>query len=624
MAALPLSSQQSLLLAAALLALYLLLSSNLSALAPIQPLSSSPPIIGHHFSLHSSPNPLSPPSPSPSSLPTPLSPLSSPSPPLTPPPHLSHVDVYSLFPPSSHPLSSSGELLYISSPPPSSSSSSSPDYVSYPLCSFTHVCLTPSSLLFRFPNASEHAQAQLLLDECAPGHPRPPNSRHHFDLCQCFYPPELSPQLLPLDQLQEDAATANSANPPFAAHTSQSQRAGRPLRRDSGPVLSPADGAVSNQELLASLPSSPSYYAAEPTVGVAIPGSSPPILTGHYWSVHKYVARMHHIGHWAQRVVLLSSLFQHSQALPLPPLDGIVVQDTESPLSAHEEGMLNLSLLSLLTQQDHPLLARYLGATTAEHSPPPPALAYLNQVLPYERLTGSPTGSPAPPTPYTCVERVSFVKSFGIFSTNNHDTMAMRATAYARYGIDTLSHRCPPRRITLLTRANRRILNQQQLLDWLTATFHKEVHVVEISSQSTPREQVEVFARSGLLLASHSSQLVNVLFSHPRSAMVEVAPEYYNSDFSEYAHGMGVHFTYALGGSVPGAAISDSMRQCMQLLDECEGDSYCILLKRFERACKERVVCCKYMDGFEADMDKIKMAVQRAVNHLNWACGEEW
>ena len=202
--------------------------------------------------------------------------------------------------------------------------------------------------------------------------------------------------------------------------------------------------------------------------------------------------------------------------------------------------------------------------------------------------------------------------------------MAYRAVAYAQYGVTGLSHRCPPRRITLLTRANRRILNQQQLIDWVSTTYNKPVHVVEISSSSTPQQQVDAFASTGLMLASHSSQLVNVVFSHPRSAMVEIAPEYYNSDFSEYAHGMGVFFRYALGGEVPGGQISDGMNKCLALLDECEGDSYCILLKRFERACKERSVCCKYMDGFNADIDKVKIAVQHAVNHLNWACGEAW
>ena len=592
-----LTTQHSLLLACALILLYVLLSSHLSCLNP-SPISPTP----HHFSLHAIPASSTP-----------------------PPPPPDHVDVYSLFPPSSHPLSTTGELHYISATSSPPSSTSSPDFLSYPLCSFTNVCLTPSSVLFRFPNHTDYLAAKALIAECAQGKRR--QGGHQFDLCQCFYPPELQPHVM-----EGEAVTDPPPDSPLlSSYLANQHRAGRPLRRDSGEAITPADGAVSNLDLRSSLPSSPSYYSPSPSVGEAIPGTSPPILTGHYWSVHKYVPRQHHIGHWAQRVVLFSSIFQHSPSLPLPPLDGLIIQDTEGPMTPHEEAMLNISLWSLLTQQDHPLLARYLGAVTPSSSLTSPSIAASsalpNQVIGMERLQGDPLGLGAATTgqvPHTCVERVSFLRAFGIFSTNNHDTMAYRAVAYAQYGIEGLSHRCPPRRVTLLTRGNRKILNQQLIVDWIQATFNKEVSVVEIDGSSTPQQQIEAFASSGLMLASHSSQLVNVVFSHPRSAMIEIAPEYYNSDFSEYAHGMGVFFRYAMGGRVEGGEVSESMKKCLGVLDECEGDSYCILLKRFEKVCKERVVCCKYMEGFYADMEKVQMAVQHAINHLNWACGEVW
>ena len=591
-----LTTQRSLLLGCTLILLYLLLSSQISSLSPPAPPAPSVPRTTHHFSVHST-------SPSPSS--------SSPS----SPPLLDHVDSYSFFPPSSHPLSSTAELHYLTS-----TSSPTSDYLSYPLCSFTHVCLTPSTILFRFPNRADWEAAKALIDECAPGRARSPRTQQ-FDLCHCFYQPELSPALMAFDAVADEDAQS----PAMRLYADDPHRPGRPLRKDAaagGGVVGPADGAVSNAQLLSSLPSSSTYYAGEPSVGAAMTGSSPPVYAGHYWTVQKYVRGQHHIGHWAQRVVLMSAVMQHSPSIPLPPIDGVVVQDTDAPMSPHESAMLNISLWSMLTKQDHPLLARYLGA-----SPHPSSALLPNQLLPMERLTGSATGLSANASglpPHTCVERLSYPRSFGIFSTNNHDTMAYRAVAYAQYGVAGLSHRCPPRRIALLTRDNRRILNQQAIIDWVSQTFHKPVDVININSSSTPAEQISAFASTGLLLASHSSQLVNVVFSHPRAAMVEIAPEYYNSDFSEYAHGMGVFFRYALGGKVPGAATTDSMQRCLALLDECEGDSYCILLKRFEKTCKERYVCCKYMDGFEADMDRVKVAVQHAVNHLNWACGEQW
>ena len=510
---------------------------------------------------------------------------------------LDKVDVYSLFPPSSHPLSSTGEVHFINGERGDAES----DYLSYPMCSFTHVCVSEGSLLFRFPNRSEFDRAAAVIADCSN---RLRERRWQYDLCQCFYHPELVPALLPFETLQDDDQLTMQARYPDTR-----VRAGRPLRRDGGGVITPDDGAIPNAQFLSRLPDSPDYYDGL-EVGRPMEGARPAVLSGHYWSVHKYIPTRHHIGHWAQRVVLMSAMFQHAPALPLPPVSGIILQDTSSPLTAHEQAMLNLSLYSMLTQQDHPFIASYLASA----GPPLP-----NQIIPLEQLTAT-TGTAAP----TCVERLSFVKMFGVFSTNVHDTMAYRAVAYAQYGIAGLSHRCPPRRLTLLTRSNRRILNQQAIIDWLQQTLRRNVDLVSIDETSTPAEQIGLFASSGLLLASHSSQLVNVMFTHPRAAIVEIAPEYYNSDFSEYAHGMGVFFRYALGGHVPGQRVHDSMQRCLSLLSECEGDSFCILLKRFEPACKQREVCCKYLPGFEADLNKVKMAVQHAINHLNWACGEVW
>ena len=577
-----LTTVHTVLLSLLLILLYLYLSSYIASSASasssstsVSPLPSPPPVSSHSFT--------------PSSF-TPASAT------FAARPHLDGVDVYALLPPSSHPLSSTGEVYFING----DRGDSDDDYLSYPLCSFTHVCVHSSSLIFRFPNRTEWQRNSRLIADCFnSSHTR----RYQYDLCQCFYAPELVPSVLPWELIKDEEAQTLELRYP-----ADRQRAGRPLRRDGGSAISPDDGALPNTQFLSRLPDSDGYYDGL-EVGQEMAGSSPPILSGHYWSVHKYVARVHHIGHWAQRVVLMSAIFQHSLSLPLPPVSGLIIQDTQSPLSPHEQAILNASLYSLLTQQDHPLLAQYLS------SPPLP-----NQLILNEQLS---TGWAAD-SRQLCVERLSFVKMFGVFSTNSHDTMAFRAVAYKQFGITGLSHRCPPRRITLMTRDNRRILNQQLIVDWIRSEFGKQVSVMQIDDSSTPAQQVEAFASTGLMLASHSSQLVNVMFSHPRSAMVEIAPEYYNSDFSEYAHGMGVFFRYALGGDVPSFAIADSMRRCLDMLAECEGDSFCILLKRFEPACKHREVCCKYKPGFNADLQQVKQAVQQAINHLNWACGEIW
>ena len=509
---------------------------------------------------------------------------------------LDRVEITPLFyPSSSHPLSSTGEILRVTS-----SGSELDDYLSYPICSFTHVCVESDTLRFRWPNRSDYERNVAIVNECDD---KQRQRRGQYDLCYCFYPPQLMAGVLAYESIKDDVSQTITIQ-----LQQDTRRAGRPLRKDDGLDLLPQDAALSNSAFAHSLPS-PAGEADLPVVGEVIAGSSPPIYSGHYWSVHKYVGPQHHIGHWAQRLVLFSAIFQHSMSMPLPPLSGLVLQDTQSPLTLHEQAILNTTLYSLLTATDHPLLQSYL--TSARQLP--------QQVIPYEQLkAGVASGQPV------CVERLSFLKMFGVFATNNHDTMAFRAVAYKQYGIAGLSHRCPPRHITLLTRDNRRILNQQLIVDYIKNTYKKTVQILQIGAQSTPAEQIRTFAESGLLLASHSSQLVNVMFSHPRSAMIEIAPEYYNSDFSEYAHGMGVFFRYALGGSVPGAEVHSTMKDCLRVLSECEGDSYCMLIKRFDNVCKKREVCCKYGPGFNADLEAVKVALQHAINHLNWACGETW
>ena len=509
---------------------------------------------------------------------------------------LDRVEVTPLFhASSSHPLSTTGEVLRLTS-----SGSELEDFLSYPLCSFTHVCVESDTLRFRWPNRTDYERNVAFVIECFD---KQRQRRAQYDLCYCFYPPQLQPAALAFELLKDDASQTVTLQ-----LQRDRKRAGRPLRKDDGAESQPLEQSLSNSAFAHSLPSA-AGDSTTPVVGSVIPGSSPPIFHGHYWGVHKYVGPQHHIGHWAQRLVLFSAIFQHSMALPLPPLSGVVIQDTTSPLSPHEQAILNITLYSLLTQQDHPLLHSYLASSRA----------LPNQIIPYEQLrAGVDAGQPV------CVERLSFLKMFGVFATNNHDTMAFRAVAYKQYGITGLSHRCPPRHITLLTRDNRKILNQQEVVDYIARVYKKSVSVVQISGESTPAEQIRTFAESGLLLAPHSSQLVNVMFSHPRSAMIEIAPEYYNSDFSEYAHGMGVFFRYALGGTVPGVEVHDSMRQCLAVLNECEGDSYCMLVKRFDNVCKKREVCCKYLPGFYANMTQLQVALQHAINHLNWACGETW
>jgi hypothetical protein len=307
--------------------------------------------------------------------------------------------------------------------------------------------------------------------------------------------------------------------------------------------------------------------------------------------------------HWAQKILLFQSAMQHFHSFPthdsrlqlhsynptnlvpsvsaysgsFAPLSGMVLHDMDLPMSEHETGVFNISLDSVLAHSHHPGLAAYKAGV---HLPDSPfqqsnmvfaaeldaALARATEfwTLDSERIKerdrnknrppieGSlvPT-MPAPqPAHMLCYERVTFTRAFGIFATSALDTVAFREAAYRTHSIQTLAHRCPPRRVVMVYRENRGILNWEAIGALVLELTGKPMARETINGESTSRRQVELFASAGMLLSSHSSQLVNVMFSHPLSTMIEVTAEFFNADFSEYAHGMGVHFQYALGGQV--------------------------------------------------------------------------
>jgi hypothetical protein len=88
---------------------------------------------------------------------------------------------------------------------------------------------------------------------------------------------------------------------------------------------------------------------------------------------------------------------------------------------------------------------------------------------------------------------------------------------------------CPSHKIFVLHRSegsgNRIITNFHELeLAFLFLFGTLEYSNVTISSHSTHAQQVELFADFALMISPHSSQLFNVVFSHPLSAVLEYRP----------------------------------------------------------------------------------------------------
>ncbi|MCJ1297051.1 hypothetical protein MMC34_008620 [Xylographa carneopallida] len=323
----------------------------------------------------------------------------------------------------------------------------------------------------------------------------------------------------------------------------------------------------------------------------------------HTWGVHKWV-RHPHVAHWTQKLLMFQSVWQHAPLFAdrLPPVDSMLFHDTDSGVNEHMQVILNASLASALddTTLLHNQATRIVWASDIEQR--------------------SAKGG------YVPLRRYSMTPHYGIFATHSDDTIAFRSSVYEHFHLPPL-RRCPPPQITFLYRENRHVLNRQAILDWIRATYRVDAVVATTNGEMSSAEQVALFARTGLMIASHSSQVVNVVFSQPGSAVVEVAPEFYNADFAEYAHGMGVFFQYALGGEVDRA---DAQRreqplheECVRVLSACEGFSWCVVRERYK---------CPPMKepgwnynanknlAFNANMSAVQQAIKNAMGHLDWLC----
>lgn len=338
-------------------------------------------------------------------------------------------------------------------------------------------------------------------------------------------------------------------------------------------------------------------------------------------------------------------LWSPSSSYPLEPFSGMVLHDLDLPLTDHESGIFNRSLEAIIRHGrkegiEHEGLSGYLeGHHLSERSREhringnmifageleksmKQARTYWEAANHTPSTSSASPASSIPPSTPQCYERLTFTRAFGIFSTSALDTNDFREASYRYHNLTTLKSRCPPRRIVLLYRSNRMIMNWEELRDMVhEMTGGRTLERVTIDARSTHAEQVELFATTGMMISSHSSQLVNVMFSHPHSTMIEVTPEFYNADFSEYAHGMGVFFQYAIGGTVVDGTPEAAIDACTAALSVCEGDSQCILRERYK--CGRRSYTNKN-HNFHADLNAVRQAIKHAIQHLNWVCGGKW
>lgn len=433
----------------------------------------------------------------------------------------------------------------------------------YPLCHFTNVCVTDDSVLFRVQNYNAWQYYNSVFSRCFDSS----ISQHDtpYEICQCFHL-FYKPVLLPYEydtQVYKDKYKYNDI--PIIDHTIDYNKMKRVI---TNPLTT--------------------------------------IDNSHYWSIHKWVSHAH-IAHWTQKLMYWQSIYQHRSVLPFSTIDKLLFHDTTLPVPEHFVHILNMTLQSALDDK-HALYRKYF------YDNDPTVITDSQSLMSITHKSDN---------QYLCMSELSMTPTYGMLSDTSFDTEQFRKSAYKHYDLYPAGiNKCPPRRAVLLYRENRGILNWQQIELHLLDTYNIVLERETISERNTSIEQAALFASTGLLISSHSSQLINVIFSHPSQVIIEMTANFYNSDFAQYAHAMGVKFEYALGGSILNGIHHDINQQCVDTLNNiCGTDGQCVQNNSWR--CRGINEDNKYFD-YDVDMNVAKLAIRNAINHLQWTCNGRW
>ena len=349
-----------------------------------------------------------------------------------------------------------------------------------------------------------------------------------------------------------------------------------------------------------------------------------------------------------------------------PPLTGLLHHDSNLPMTDHEKNILQITVQTVkawvnsvtnsqLTMDDEEVISHLMFAEE------------LYQQYSIEYLNDSSLHNWQLPPPQnifslTCFQRLSMTPLYGLFVENAYDSATFRQTAHQHYGFE---HRpltdyqdilmpklverdtalqvaaggaitdaalraihlqqCPPQRAILITRPDREIMNKAEMFQHLYRRYGLSIDVVTIDGSTPSRQQAALFAESGLVLSAHSSQMINVVFAHVSTVMIEITAEFYNPDFAQYARSMGIYFRYALGGNVtdPAPEIDPLMIDCLRAMQRCHSDSMCVMAA-YDQACLQRGSFPNKHKPFYANVTAVDEAVRQALSHIHWLCYGSW
>lgn len=238
-------------------------------------------------------------------------------------------------------------------------------------------------------------------------------------------------------------------------------------------------------------------------------------LPGLTWALHKRAKKAHHIGHWAPRLPALFSfglLRPHYEVASVVPehLMRVLMINTDLPLSDWEEKSLSVALFSKDVEIMEDRAFRKLA---------------LSQALKFEWLISSGLGE--------------------AYWFNTFEAFRFRSAAYQLLKMRPRS--CFQRKVVVLVRdpqENARPLwNLDELLTAIENALAIKPTIEMPNSKWTMRQQANLFAEAPILLAVHSSQLTNVLFSPVGGVVIEISPYlFYNPVWKKAADFLGVNY----------------------------------------------------------------------------------